>query len=79
MAVPDAHDSVTTILVTAAVGAVVGGMGWIAAYILTGLREDRTKRLQLTIEHTSTQIREFYAPLMALTDQLASMVVTLPP
>jgi len=39
------------------------------------VREDRTKRLQLTIERrTSAQINEFYAPLRALTDQLDASV-----
>jgi hypothetical protein len=57
-----------------AVGAIIAAIGWIAAYFLTGLREERTKRLQLTIEHTSNQIKEFYAPLMPLTDQLDIMV-----
>jgi hypothetical protein len=60
-------------IVTAAITGLVGGAGWIAAYILNSQREDRTKRLQLTIEHTSTQMREFYAPLVALTDQLNTM------
>jgi hypothetical protein len=62
--------SLGNVLTAAVIAAVVGGLGWIAAYLLTGIREDRTKRLQLTIEHASTQIKEFYAPLMALTDQL---------
>jgi hypothetical protein len=70
-----AADTLSGILITAAIGAVIGGVGWIIAYILTGLREDRTKRLQLTIEHTSTQIKEFYAPLTALTDQLNTLVL----
>src|SRR5882757_6927203 len=48
-------------------GAVVG---WAAAYILTGWREDRTKRLQIELDHASTQMKEFYAPLVALTAQL---------
>ena len=48
-------------------GAVVG---WAMAYILTGWREDRTKRLQIELDHASTQMKEFYAPLVALTAQL---------
>jgi hypothetical protein len=50
--------------------ALLAGVGWIAAYILNGRRDDRTKRIQLTIDHTSTQLRDFYVPLVALTDQL---------
>ncbi len=60
-------------LSNAIIVALIGGIGWIAAYVLNGERDDRTKRLQLTIDHTSTQIREFYAPLIALTDQLNTM------
>jgi hypothetical protein len=48
-------------------GAVVG---WAAAYVLTGWREDRTKRLQIELDHASAQMKEFYAPLVALTAQL---------
>jgi hypothetical protein len=57
----------------AAVAALVGGIGWIIAYVLNSQREDRTKRLQLTIEHTSNQLRDFYAPLVALTEQLDTL------
>jgi hypothetical protein len=59
---------------TATIAAVVGALGWICAYVLTGWREDRTKRLQLEIDRTSTQIKEFYAPLRALTDHLDATV-----
>src|SRR5262249_9743725 len=69
-----AATSLNSAITTAAIAALVGGLGWIVAYVLNGFRDDRTKRLQLTIEHTSTQIREFYAPLVALTDQLDTTV-----
>jgi hypothetical protein len=59
---------------SAVFGAVTAAVGWFAGYVLTGWREDRTKRLQLEIERASTQIKEFYAPLMALTDQLDTTV-----
>lgn len=39
-------------------------------HILTGWREDRTKRLQIELDHASAQMKEFYAPLVALTAQL---------
>lgn len=67
---PTGHGTVSLggAIATAAVAAV----GWTLAYFLTGWREDRTKRLQLELEHASEQIREFYAPLAALTDQLDS-------
>jgi hypothetical protein len=67
-------NSLSSAITAAAIAAFVGGVGWIAAYVLNGFRDDRTKRLQLTIEHTSTQIKEFYAPLVALTDQLNTTV-----
>jgi hypothetical protein len=59
---------------SAVFGAVTAAVGWFAGYVLTGWREDRTKRLQLEIERASSQIKEFYAPLMALTDQLDTTV-----
>jgi hypothetical protein len=37
---------------------------------LTRRREDRTKRIQLTIEHAERQLREFYSPLLALAMRL---------
>ena len=58
---------------SAVITAGVAAVGWIGAYFLNGLREDRTKRLQLVIEHATTQLKEFYAPLLALTDQLNSL------
>ena len=60
--------SLSGAIVTAAVAAV----GWTVAYFLTGWREDRTKRLELELGHASEQVREFYAPLVALTEQLNS-------
>jgi hypothetical protein len=37
---------------------------------LTRQREDRTKRIQLTIEHAEKQLSEFYSPLLALAMRL---------
>jgi hypothetical protein len=59
---------------SAVFGTVAAAVGWFAGYVLTGWREARTKRLQLEIERASSQIKEFYAPLMALTDQLNATV-----
>ena len=67
-------DHATVSLGGAIATAALAALGWCAAYVLTGWREDRTKRLQLELEHASQQIREFYAPLVALTDQLDSTV-----
>jgi hypothetical protein len=66
-----AAESINHAIWIAAIGAVVSGLGWIAAYFLNGRRDDRTKRIQLTIDHTSTQLSEFYDPLVALTQELA--------
>ncbi|MDF3809341.1 MULTISPECIES: hypothetical protein [Rhodopseudomonas] len=45
-------------------------IGWLIAYVLNGWRQDRTKRLQIELDHSSAQMKDFYAPLVALTDQL---------
>ena len=55
--------------------AFLSGIGWIGVFIFNGRRADNTKRLQMMLDRTDAQIREFYAPLVALTDQLNSMSV----
>jgi hypothetical protein len=42
---------------------------------LTRWREDRTKRIQLSIEHAEKQLSEFYSPLLALVEQLDRIAV----
>jgi hypothetical protein len=42
---------------------------------LTRLSEDRTKRIQLTIEHAEKQLSEFYSPLVALALRLDQAAV----
>jgi hypothetical protein len=59
-----------TTVIAAFIAAVVAIFGWFFGSYLTGRREDRTKRLQLTIEHSEKQIGEFYAPLLGLLEQL---------
>jgi hypothetical protein len=59
----------TTIIPTL-IAAMVAAAGWFVANYLIGRREDRTKRLQLTMEQSATQISEFYAPLLGLLEQL---------
>jgi hypothetical protein len=56
---------IATIL-AALIAALVAVFGWFAVSWLTSRREDRTKRLELTIEQAEKQISEFYAPLMYL-------------
>lgn len=59
------------ITITAAlIAAIVAVAGWFVGNYLTSLREDRTKRLQLTMEQSAKQISEFYAPLLGLLKQL---------
>jgi hypothetical protein len=63
-----------------AIGALFGVVitavfGTIVTQNLTRQREDRTKRIQLTIDHAEKQLSEFYSPLLALTvlaDQTAT-------
>ena len=57
-------------IVAALVAAAVAMIGWFVGHLLVSLREDRTRRLQLTIEHAERQIGEFYAPLLGLLEQL---------
>jgi hypothetical protein len=57
-------------VIAAFIAAVVAVLGWFVASYLTSRREDRTKRLQLTMEHSEKQIGEFYAPLLGLLEQL---------
>src|ERR1700733_11641564 len=57
--------------------AIIAAVGWLAAYILNGVRKDRTRRLKLAIEHTAEQVRDFYAPLVSLTDKINSLAKVL--
>ncbi len=59
-----------TAIIAAVVAAFVAMVGWFVGHLLVSLREDRTRRLQLTIEHAERQIGEFYAPLLGLLEQL---------
>jgi hypothetical protein len=57
-------------LVPALIAAFVAGLGWFVASWLASRREDRTKRLQLTIEQAEKQVSEFYSPLIFLIERL---------
>src|SRR5262249_39912729 len=61
-------------IVAALIAAIVAVTGWFIAHQLTTRREDRTKRLELTIAHSEKQISEFYAPLDFLLKQLDTIV-----
>ncbi|MGN8092815.1 hypothetical protein [Methylobacterium sp. 22177] len=68
--VPGAAEVLSDNAVTAAF---VGAMGWLCAYILNIYKDDRIQKTKLTIDHTAEQIRDFYGPLVSLTDQLDSL------
>ena len=57
-------------VIAASIAAIVAILGWFIGSYLIARREDRTKRLQLTMEHSEKQIGEFYAPLLGLLEQL---------
>jgi hypothetical protein len=57
-------------VIAASIAAVVAILGWFIGSYLIARREDRTKRLQLTMEDSEKQIGEFYAPLLGLLEQL---------
>jgi hypothetical protein len=57
-------------IVAALIAAFVAGLGWFVASWLTSRREDRTKRLQLTIEQAEKQVSEFYSPLIFSIERL---------
>jgi hypothetical protein len=46
--------------------AVFGVIATIVTQNLTRQREDRTKRIQISIDHAEKQLSEFYSPLLAL-------------
>jgi len=61
-------------VLAALIAAIVAVTGWFIAHQLTTRRDDRTKRLELTIAHSEKQISEFYAPLAFLLEQLDTIV-----
>src|SRR6266436_5464796 len=66
-------EEMATVL-AALIAAIVAVTGWFIAHQLTTRRDDRTKRLELTIAHSEKQISEFYAPLAFLLEQLDTIV-----
>jgi hypothetical protein len=50
---------------------VITALGWFASYYFAKLKEDRTKRLELRMEHLRRQIEEFYGPLYNLVNEIA--------
>jgi hypothetical protein len=61
-------------VLAALIAALVAVTGWFIGHQLTTRRDDRTKRLELSIAHSEKQIGEFYAPLVFLLGQLDTIV-----
>jgi hypothetical protein len=59
----------TTILATL-ITAFITIAGWILTNYLLRKKEDRTKRLQIRLDHTRMQIEELYGPLYSLINQV---------
>jgi hypothetical protein len=59
----------TTILATL-ITAFVTIAGWILTNYILRKKEDRTKRLQIRLDHTQMQIEELYGPLYSLINQV---------
>jgi hypothetical protein len=59
----------------ALIAALFGFFGLFITQFLTRWREDRTKRIQLGIEHAEKQLSEFYSPLLALVEQLDRIAI----
>ena len=62
--------SAVAALFVAAITAISALLVAIITQFLTRRREDRTKRIQLTIEQAEKQLNEFYSPLLSLAMQL---------
>jgi hypothetical protein len=72
VSIPGYKDMATVL--AALIAAIVAVTGWFIGHQLTTRRDDRTKRLQLTIAQSEKQISEFYAPLVFLLGQLDTIV-----
>jgi putative ABC transport system substrate-binding protein len=57
-------------VMSALIAAISALLGLFVGQYLTRWREDRTKRIQLTLEHAEKQLSEFYSPLLSLVEQL---------
>jgi hypothetical protein len=75
-------DSVAGATIAAVAGATIAAtaaiLGLIITNFLTTQRENRTKKLQLAIEHAEKQISELYSPLMELVEELDAFAEVAP-
>ena len=57
-------------LITAGIAAIVTVVGWNISHYLAKKREDRTRRIESSVEIIEKEIEEFYGPLRSLIDQV---------
>ena len=62
----------TAAILAALIAATVTVAGWNVTSFLSRRREDRTRRLELTLKHIERQIEELYGPLLSLIVQIRS-------
>lgn len=60
----------TVAIVTAGIAAVVTVVGWNVSHYLAKGREDRTRRIESSVNRIERQIEEFYGPLLSLIEQI---------
>jgi hypothetical protein len=53
-------------IVVALISAIVTAAGWLVVNFLAARRADKTRRLELMLQHHERQIEEFYGPIMIL-------------
>ena len=62
--------SSTVTIITTGIAAVVTIIGWNISHYLAKKREDRTRRIELSVNRLERQIEEIYGPLLSLIEQI---------
>jgi len=60
----------TVAIVTAGIAAIVTIVGWNVSHYLAKRREDRTRRIESSVNRLERQIEEFHGPLLSLIEQI---------
>lgn len=60
----------TVAIVTAGIAAIVTIDGWNVSHYLAKRRDDRTRRIESSVNRLERQIEEFYGPLLSLIEQI---------
>lgn len=60
----------TIAIIVAGITAVLTVIGWNVSHYLARRREDRTRRIESTIDKLERQIEELYGPLLSLVEQI---------